>query len=198
MSGSPASLTQRRTMTFPAWLPAAAMLLAFALFGPGLGCISRPMFVIACAALGWHAWSRGPGQHLQSALFLFAFAPFVRRLVDLSVGYDDTGIMLIGPMAAILVPAIELRALLKDNHPFWNRMAPLIIVGACVGYAIALTLFQGEWTKAASATIKWYAPLLYAAVLIDCNKRDEIVNAAVGGFMVILPVMGLYGIFQFV
>src|SRR5262249_51379820 len=31
-----------------------------------------------------------------------------------------------------------------------------------------------------------------------CNKRDEIVNAAAGGFVVILPVMGLYGIFQFV
>ena len=33
---------------------------------------------------------------------LFVFAPFVRRMVDLSIGFDQLGLMLIGPIWIML------------------------------------------------------------------------------------------------
>ena len=51
-------------------------------------------FVLACGAVGWFAWRQGPASHLKAALILFTFAPFVRRVVDLHIGYDPFGLSL--------------------------------------------------------------------------------------------------------
>jgi hypothetical protein len=198
VSGTLVSTHARLTERLPGWLPAAVLLIATAVAGPSLGGMSRIAFVLGCGAAGWYAWHRGPGVHLQTALVLFAFAPFVRRLVDLSVGYDQTGIMLVGPLLALLPPVVRLLALLDRNGPLHRQIAPLLVVGACVVYATALSLFQGDWMNAASGALKWSVPLLYAAVLVDMDEPDELMRAAASAFLVILPVTGLYGLFQYV
>ena len=154
--------------------------------------------MIGCGAAGWYAWRQGPGAHLQAALVLFALAPFVRRIVDLSAGYDQTGIMLIGPLLAILAPVQRLLQMLGSRQAPGHRIYPLVIVGGCVVYATMLSLFQGDWTNAASGALKWFAPLLYAAALIVRSDRDELMQAATSAFLVILPIIGLYGIYQYV
>src|SRR5689334_21655046 len=97
----------------PGWLMAVLILIGTAALGPSLGSLSRPGFVIDCGVVGWLAWRRGPAPHLQAALVLFAFAPLVRRTLDLQIGYDQLGLMLIGPLLAILVPALDLPQLLE-------------------------------------------------------------------------------------
>ncbi len=184
--------------TLPGWAPAILLLLAMAVVGPHLGSLSRPLFVLGCAAAGWYAWQRGPAAHLQAVLFLFAFSPFVRRLVDLSVGYDANGLMLVGPLLAIMIPAPKLLALLDGRQTVRGQIGPILVVGACVAYATALSMFQGDWMHAASGSLKWIAPLVYAAVLVEGVDRDEMMDAATSAFLVILPVLGLYGILQYV
>ncbi|MDC7787139.1 O-antigen ligase family protein [Rhodoplanes sp. TEM] len=182
----------------PGWVPAVVLLAATALAGPALGGLSRIAFIAGCGAAGWYAWRRGPGEHLQAALVLFAFAPFARRVVDLAVGYDQAGIMLVGPLLALLAPLPQLVRRLESDRPFDPRFGPILLVGACVAYATALSLFQGDLMNAATGALKWSVPLLYAAVLIDAAEPEELVRRAAAAFLVILPAIGLYGIWQYV
>ncbi|MGC2087135.1 MAG: O-antigen ligase family protein, partial [Bradyrhizobium sp.] len=61
-----------------------------------------------------------------------------------------------------------------------------------------LSMIQADWTNAASGPLKWLAPLLYAAVLMLHADRGELIEAATQAFRVILPVIGLYAIYQYV
>jgi hypothetical protein len=182
----------------PGWLMAALVLVGGAVLGPSLGGLSRPGFVLACGIVGWLSWRRGPAAHLQAALVLFAFAPLVRRIVDLQLGYEQLGLMLIGPLLAILVPAVHLPRLLErravPSHWIW----PLGIVAASVVYAGILSMAQGDWNNAASGMLKWLAPLLYAAMLMLSAEREEMVKAATSAFAFILPILGIYAVYQYV
>lgn len=198
MSTSLASTARHGVWPVPGWLAAVLMLVVFAAIGGSLGAVSRLVFVLACGAVGWYAWRQGPAAHLQAALFLFSFAPFVRRIIDLSIGFDQLGLMLIGPLLAILVPILYLPRLLETREAPAQLIWPLGIVAVCVIYASMLSMAQADWNNAASGALKWLAPLLYAAVLVLSSDRRELIEAATFAFLIILPVTGLYAIYQYV
>lgn len=198
MTGGLASLVRRGEWSVPGWAAAVLVLLVTAALGQATGSLARPVFVIGCGVAGWYAWRQSAGAHLQAALVLFAFAPFVRRLVDVSAGYDQAGLMLVGPLLAILVPVPTLLRVLDSERPLRPQMGPLILVGGCTIYAATLSMVQADWMNAATGTLKWLAPLLYAAVLVEKADRDEMIQAAASAFLVILPIIGLYGIVQYV
>ncbi|MDB5619400.1 O-antigen ligase family protein [Tardiphaga sp.] len=182
----------------PGWVVALALLAGTALIGGALGSISRPLFMLGCVGVGWYAWRQGPAAHLQAALMLFAFAPFVRRVVDLTAGFDQSGLLLVGPLLAILAPAPRLWRLLEARLSPSRELWPVLIVGICVVYGTALSIMQADWMNAASGALKWIAPLVYAAALIETDKRDELVQAAAWAFLLILPAIGVYGILQYI
>jgi hypothetical protein len=198
MSEGATSAVGQRAWPVAGWVPAVLLLLGTAAIGPSLGAIVRPAFVIGCGAAGWYAWRSSPRAHLQAALILFAFTPLVRRMVDLSAGFDQTGIMLVGPLLAILAPVPRLQHFLDGERSPGPQTAPMLIVAGCVAYATVLTLMQGEWMNAASGSLKWLAPLLYAAALSETADRDDLVQGATSAFMVILPIIGIIGIYQYV
>lgn len=198
MSTSLATTSRVGVWPMPGWLAAVLMLAAVAALGGSLGGLSRPIFVLGCGAVGWYAWRQGPAMHLQAALILFAFAPFVRRIVDLSAGFDQLGLMLIGPLLAILVPVLSLPRLLETHDLSARLIWPLGTVAVCVVYAAMLSMAQADWNNAASGTLKWLAPLLYAAVLMLSSDRRELIEAATSAFLVILPVTGVYAVYQYV
>jgi hypothetical protein len=198
MSTSVASSCGIGARRVPGWLLAVVVLVGTATIGPSLGGLSRPAFVLACGFAGGCAWRQGPAAHLKAVLLLFVFAPFVRRIVDVGIGYDQLGLMLIGPLLAILVPAVHLPRLLETHHVPARWLWPLGLVAACVVYAGMLSMAQADWTNAASGMLKWLAPLLYAAVLMASAEREEMLEAATSAFAVILPVVGIYAIYQYV
>ena len=182
------------------WLPTALLLIVTLVVGPALGGLSRPLFVVGCAAAGWLAWQRSTAAHIQSAILLFAFAPFVRRVVDVSVGYDAASIMLIGPLLFILTPLPSLWTLLSSREQLRDPwlIAPAIVL-ACIAYGAMLSIFQNDWMSAATGALKWAAPVLYGIALQRRAKSDgELVNAMARIFLVVLPLTGLYGIWQYV
>lgn len=184
--------------SLPGWLAAALLFAVVVAMAPVAGSISRIAFVVGCVVVGWHAWRQGPAAHLQAMLVLFSFAPFARRIVDLFAGFDQAGLMLVGPLLALLVSLPALYPLLNGRSgALADGRAPVLVVLACTIYAALLSLFQGAWIDASAGALKWVAPLLYAFALIEIGERDRLVQAATSAFLVILPIIGLYGIVQY-
>lgn len=198
MNGRNAAAAATPSAIFPVFLATAGLLVGTLVIGGHLGSLIRPLFVIGCGAVGWFAWRKGPAAHIYSALLLFAFAPFVRRYVDVSLGFDYLSLMLIGPLLAILVPGIDLLRPASPDLPRSNRIAPIVTVGFSVAYAVFLTILQGSWSDAASGVLKSVAPLVYGAALAIYGDRDEILEAATSAFAIILPLTGAYAMYQYV
>jgi hypothetical protein len=186
-------------LALPGWLPAVLLIVVTALVGPRLGDAARPLFLAGSLLVGRLAWSRSPGVHLQTALVLFSFTPLLRRMVDLSAGFDPKGLMVAGPLLVLLAPLPDLRKLTLSGQMSGRWLAPFLTFGACVVYCTVLTIAQGEWSQAASDALKWGAPLVYAMAL--CHRAPnaaQLVRDAAAAFAVILPVTGLYGVYQYV
>lgn len=203
MSAPPLAVAEGRAQ--PGLSPLAAALLAplglialTVLCGGSLGGLIRPLFVLACGALGWLFWSRGPGPHAAAILVLFSFAPMARRVVDLSLGFDSGSLMLVGPLLAVLVTLVDLVPLLSRPERLDIRFVPLLAILAAILYTAVLTLAQGAFSDAASGLLKWLTPLFYAAALLAHPRRAEVLPAAAAAFRVVLPLMGLYGIWQYI
>jgi hypothetical protein len=186
-------------MAMACW-PTVLLLLATALAGPVVGGLIRPVFILGCAAAGWFAWRRSAAAHVQSAILIFAFAPFVRRLVDVSAGFDSSGLMLSGPLLFILMPIPGLILSPANKAAPGNPwLVPPLIILACIVYGGALSLFQNDWFNAANGGMKWAAPVLYAIALQQQARSDTVlVDAITRVFMLVLPLTGLYGIWQYV
>ena len=159
----------------------------------------RPVYVVACGVVGYYAWRAGPARHFEAAILLFAFSPFLRRVVDATTGFQPAALMLIGPMLAILIPTVELRALLRPDHKFDRALLPFLLMLACIAYACMLNLFQGDVMSAASGGLKWGAPVLYGMWMTERAREDRaLVDTAARTFMIVTPILGLYGVYQFV
>lgn len=157
----------------------------------------RPLFVVGCVVIGLYAWRISPAAHLQAMIILFCFAAIARRLVDVEAGFDEGGIMLAGPLLALLVCLPQVIAVLVTPVLLNMRNVPPLLVGLCGLYAICLTIGKGDYAQAIGNGLKWLAPLLWAAAIINMKAdRDEMLAAAVRTFAWILPVMGAYGIYH--
>ncbi len=187
------------SMALNCW-PTALLLVATALAAAALGGLVRPVFILGCAAAGWFAWQRSAEAHVQSAILLFAFAPLVRRLVDLAAGFDTSGILLSGPLLFILAPAPSLISSLSDkDRPSNPWLVPPMIILGCIVYGAALSMFQNDWFNAAYGAIKWSAPVLYAVALQQRARSDgALLEATTQIFLLVLPLTGLYGVWQYV
>ncbi len=184
--------------SFPGWLPAAVLIAVTALAGPQLGGAARPLFLLGSLAAGWYAWSRSPGAHLQTVLALFSFSPILRRLVDVSAGFDPGGLMIAGPFLALLAPLPDFREFAVPGRPPVKGLGPIIVFGVCTLYCVLITVAQGQCSQAAAGALKWFAPVIYAVALYrHATMAKQILDEAADAFLVILPIAGLYGIYQY-
>lgn len=163
----------------------------------GLG-FTRLIFIAGCLIVAWRAWLVSPGLHIEVVITLLAFAPLLRRVVDLYAGYDDKGIMLIGPLLALCVALPELRFLLVRRHQNFNTYIPYGIMTACFLYGWSISTLQGEFISSTAELVKALVPMFYAVYLLqrddDC---EDIIQSAARIFLVISPIMGIYGVIQY-
>ena len=188
-----------KIVTFPAWAAAVLLLVFTAGAGFAAGGLAKYLFLAGCFPIGWLAWRQSPAMHVKTALLLFAFTPLVRRMVDLTAGFDSSSLMLVGPLLALVAVLPSLLNDANNRTLFADRRLGLpVIIFICVLYAVILTIFRGQWNDAIVGAVKWLVPLLYGAALLRFADRDEIIEAATSAFMWILPLTGLYGLYQFV
>lgn len=161
--------------------------------------IARPLFILGSAGVGYLAWREGPGRTIEVALSLYVFAPLLRRLVDVQIGFEPSGLMLLGPVLAILIPTIDLRHLLLRRERADEDLLPLLLVGLCITYGMLISAFAGQFAPLGTAALKMYSPLLYGAWLMRTARHDaSALDAASRSFFVLAPIIGLYAIWQYV
>lgn len=182
-----------------AWVLAVGLLAITAALGLVAGSVARPVFILGGAAIGVIGWRQSPEAHLKALLTLFCFAPLVRRLIDMKAGYDPSGLVLVAPLIAVGIPLLLVFEDLTPERLRHPQVGPILTIAACVLYAVMLTIFQGEWMNAISNAVKSFAPIAYALSLIASRAKPErLIDAATSAFIVILPIMGLYGIYQYI
>ena len=185
------------------WLRRAAPITLLLLVTLGLGLAgqgaARPVFVFGAAVVAWDLLRFGASAHFSASFVLFCVAPFLRRVVDVSAGYDPSGIMIAGPLVALLVVAPRVIARLSDGRRLDPALWPFIVAAACLLYAIVLTMVQGDLAQALSGALKWGAPLTYGFWLHGEAGRDpSLVRAAARVSMILAPALGVYGLLQYV
>jgi hypothetical protein len=181
------------------WLVSPSVLVAFAILGPTIGAASRPLFVISCLVVGIIAWQQSPAAHFTAATLLFCFTPLVRRLVDVELGFDQSGLMIAGPLAALLAPLSELAGIADPDRPADPKTSKFLLLACCTIYTVLLSVAQGQWSLAAGGALKWLVPLAYGLALYE-RRPDaaEFLDNAAKTFRIILPIIAVYGVYQYV
>lgn len=164
----------------------------------GIGA-ARWIFMVGCVVLGYVSWKDSPGRNLEIVIILFAFSPFIRRVIDLGAGFDQLAIMLSGPLLAMLVPCTELTQLITGKLRVKNT-GPFILAGVCILYAAAISLFTAEYQVVMALTLKWMSPLLYGLWIMSKSgdPANNIISHASRAFLIVTPVMGIYGVAQYI
>ena len=173
--------------------------LTFLLGRAGIGAV-RYAFIGGCVALGYQAWRQGPARHLEISIILFVWAPFLRRVVDFSAGFDPSGFMLVGPTLALLPPCADLYAWLvagslkRDTGMIW----PYVLMGFCLLYGLSLSIAGGDMLPAALGLAKFVPSMLYGLWLVARGGEEpNVIDGATRGFLIAMPAAGLYGIYQY-
>lgn len=179
--------------------PTLLLLAGTYLLGTAGQSVARPIFILGCAAVSWDLMRFGASTHLAGCFALFCLAPFLRRVVDVYAGYEASGLMISGPLLAIAVPAPALLASLASGRKLDPALRPFLLAGACVLYGLLLTVIDGNMTQAASNALKWLAPLIYGMWLYgEAQGEADILAAPTRMAMVLMPLLGLYGLLQYV
>ena len=96
----------------------------------------------------------------------------------------------------LAVPLPELRLLLRQRS--LGVYAPYAVMLACLLYGWALSAFRGDLFEATITGLKSFIPPLYAMVLIQRPDDSEpVLRSAARAFIFVGPVIGVYGIVQY-
>ncbi len=188
----------RRLPIITAYIALLGLLLFTAFLGQvGVGA-ARLLFVVGCFGVAVRAYRTGGlPLHLESSLVLFVFAPLLRRVVDVHLGYDASGTMLVGPLLALTAAFPELRRLLAKRRGEMIVFLPYLLITACVTYGWIISAFQNNIVPATIAAAKYMVPMLYCVcLLLRPDESTRVLRAAVRAFLIIGPIIGLYGIAQ--
>lgn len=186
----------RRGISLPILVLAYGTLFAFTAALGAIGqSVSRPLFVIGCVGLGYLGWRAGPGRHVQVATWLFVFSPLLRRIVDQGCGFDESGLMLAGPLLALLVPCGDLR---RFRQGAASQYAAHILFAACVAYAALIAAFGGAIMELRGPLLKMVAPLLYGVWAQErVAEGEDLLGPLARAFAWVTPIMGVYAIWQY-
>ena len=162
--------------------------------------LARPIFILGCFAAANFAYRKGGlGSHVEASITLFVFAPFLRRIVDLHAGFDASSVMLVGPLLATMAAFPELRRLLFDRLPRPALFVPYLLICLCVTYGWILSAFQDNMLPASIAAAKHIVPMLYCVCLmLRPDQSGPVIRSAARAFLVVSPIIGIYGIAQHV
>jgi hypothetical protein len=164
----------------------------------GLGA-TRLFYLIGCVGIGVQALRLGAAYHFEALVVMFAFSPYLRRIVDYGCGFDVHGFMLSGPLLAALVPTAALpAAVMATRGHLAGRLAPYVLAAICLSYAALLPVLGGQYVSAVTGFGKSVSVLLYGCWLMaKVEDPQQLVRQGARAFAVAMPIAGIYGIAQY-
>lgn len=164
----------------------------------GIGAV-RLVYLGGCVAIGLQALRLGTAYHFEALVALFAFSPYLRRIVDYGCGFDPHGYMLSGPLLAALVPTTALpAAVMATRSPLVGRLSPYLLVFICMSYAAFLPALNGDYISAMIGLGKSASVLLYGCwLLAAAEDPQQVMRQGARAFTLAMPIVGVYGIMQY-
>lgn len=164
------------------------------LSGAGGG-IFPPLYVATAVLAGLIAYHRAPVRYVSFVYFLWFFSPFVRRVFDLSHGFNPTNLVLLAPVLVTLTSALTLVYRVRELRG--AMLYPFIFTMAGIGYGYAVGILKAGMIPATYSMLTWVGPVSFAMHL---NLNWRIFPVLRDSFLTFLqfaiPVIAAYGIYQ--
>ena len=131
-------------------------------------------------------------------LSLWFVTPLVRRIIDSRFGFTDPNYVLLAPL---LVSGLGLIALLWEDpeRPARNIPAPFVLCAAAITYAVVIDVVRHPSQETVYGMANWLCPMMFGLHFYLNSHRYEQYRAAVTrAFLISVPLLGLYGIYQFI
>lgn len=171
-------------LALPALTPAAAYV--------------RWLFPFGAAALAGLVYAkRRPATFVSVCVWLFLLTPFVRRVVDGRIGYEQANTLMLAPYLALAWTGLSLPRffMTRGKAGQW----PLAVLLVAVLYGFVLAIAHGMLLPGALDLLRWACPPLLAGYIIVHSDRVDDLNRELGALTLLaLPLIGLYAVYQFV
>lgn len=179
-------------------IASACLFLAPLILAPaGLGGPVRVAYLGGAMLLAAIASRQSPARFVGLVVWLFLLSPFVRRYVDLGAGWQEVSPIMLAPYGATLFAApAALDYVLRRGGP---AATPFLLIGACVAYGLGVAVLGNRLVGGGFEALRWTVPPLLALyIMVHGDEADRITRALMRCFLVAVPLLGLYGLVQFV
>jgi hypothetical protein len=145
---------------------------------------------------GWFALRGRAPAYVTFCLWLFLLTPLVRRIADLHAGYSQSNVLMLAPYLAVGWAVLQQpRFLLARGHP--GQWPFAVLFGACL-YGFLLAVGNGRLLPGTLDLLRWTAPPLLACyIIVRADAWDAICLELRALTLTALPVLSLYGLYQF-
>lgn len=171
--------------------------IAFTLAGAaGLGGrLFPPMYVAAAAITGLVAYYRSPARFVVFVYALWFFSPWVRRMVDMRIGFTPASLVLAAPVVVTMLSALTF--LYRPRQLRGTLVYPFVLAGFGVLYAYFVGILKNGMFPATYALLTWLGPISFAIHLIlNWRLFPQLRQAFLDFLQWAVPVMGAYGLYQ--
>jgi hypothetical protein len=137
------------------------------------------------------------GSYLTFCLWLLVLTPLVRRVVDAEVGFAKVNVLMLAPyLAAAWAAPLALRFFAASGRP---GQGPMLVVFATVFYGFLLALADGRLFPGTLDLLRWAVPPLLTCWFVAERRHWQAICLEVRAWALLaLPLLSLYGLYQFV
>jgi hypothetical protein len=135
--------------------------------------------------------------YLTFCLWLLILTPFVRRVVDARVGFAQANALMLAPYLAAMWAGLQApRFFAASGRP---GQGPMLMVFAAVFYGFLLALAGGRFFPGTLDLLRWSVPPLLTCWLVVQRRHWQAICLEVRAWTLLaLPLLSLYGLYQFV
>jgi O-antigen ligase len=135
--------------------------------------------------------------YLTFCLWLLILTPFVRRVVDAQVGFAQANALMLAPYLAAAWAGLQApRFFAPSGRP---GQWPMLMVFAAVFYGFLLAIARGRFFPGTLDLLRWSVPPLLTCWVVVQRRHWQAICLEVRAWALLaLPLLSLYGLYQFV
>jgi hypothetical protein len=174
------------------YLSATAALLT----GAG-GRMANYAYVFVSVIAGLILYFKAPTTYVSFSLWLWFLSPFVRRVLDMHHGWLPANPVLLAPLLVALLSLITVVRRLSELRG--NLYAPYLLVFGAFLYGYIVGVINTGIIPATYALLTYIAPAFFGLHMgLSWRRYPQLSVTVRRTFAIALPLLALYGIYQFV